>query len=75
MKKVMNIQFDSYEMIERFSEDIANVKGEFNLVSGRKKVDARSFLGIFSLDLSEPVTLSAVTDDMEVLKKISSYQI
>ena len=52
MRKTMNIRFDSYDMIARFSKDIANVKGEFDLVSGKRKVDAKSFLGIFSLDLS-----------------------
>ena len=46
-----------------FSRDIANLKGEFDIVSGRKVVDAKSFLGIFSLDLSAPLTLNAVTDD------------
>ena len=66
MRKIMNIRFDSYDMIARFSKDIANVKGEFDLVSGRKVVDAKSFLGIFSLDLSKPIVLDAVTDEVEV---------
>ena len=63
MRKTMNIRFDSYDMIARFSKDIANVKGEFDLVSGRKVVDAKSFLGIFSLDLSKPIKLEAHTDE------------
>lgn len=63
MKKSMSIQFRSYDMIERFSKEIADIKGEFDLVSGRKTVDAKSFLGIFSLDLSRPLMLHAVTDD------------
>lgn len=45
MKKSIRIQFHSYDMIERFSRDIADLKGEFDLVSGRKTVDAKSFLG------------------------------
>lgn len=73
MKKSMNIQFDSYEMIERFSRDIANMKGEFDLVSGRKTVDAKSFLGIFSLDLSKPLLLNAVSDDEEVFHVFEQY--
>lgn len=75
MRKIMNIRFDSYDMIARFSIDIANVKGEFDLVSGRKVVDAKSFLGIFSLDLSKPIVLDAVTDEVEVFDKFSTYQI
>ena len=75
MRKIMNIRFDSYDMIARFSKDIANVKGEFDLVSGRKVVVAKSFLGIFSLDLSKPIVLDAVTDEVEVFDKFSTYQI
>ena len=75
MRKTMNIRFDSYDMIARFSKDIANVKGEFDLVSGKRKVDAKSFLGIFSLDLSKPLVLDAVTDEVEIFDKFSAYKI
>lgn len=63
MRRSLSIRFTDYDMIEMFSRDIANLKGEFDIVSGRKVVDAKSFLGIFSLDLSVPLTLNAVTDD------------
>lgn len=75
MKKTMQIRFDSYEMIERFSRDIASAAGEFDLISGRKSVDAKSFLGIFSLDLSRPLTFLADTDEVELFDKFSIYQI
>ena len=74
MRRSLSIRFTDYDMIEMFSRDIANLKGEFDIVSGRKEgefdivsgrkvVDAKSFLGIFSLDLSAPLTLNVVTDD------------
>lgn len=74
MKKSMSIQFRSYDMIERFSKEIADIKGEFDLVSGRKTVDAKSFLGIFNLDLSRPLMLHAVTDDARAFDVFSRYQ-
>ena len=74
MKKSMIIQFKNYDMIERFSKDIANLKGEFDLISGRKVIDAKSFLGIFSLDLSSPLVLNAVTDDVSAFEVFSRYQ-
>ena len=74
MKKSMSIQFRSYDMIERFSKEIADIKGEFDLVSGRKTVDAKSFLGTFSLDLSRPLMLHAVTDDARAFDVFSRYQ-
>lgn len=36
---------------------------EMDLRAGRHVVDAKSILGIFSLDLSKPITLDVYTDD------------
>ena len=36
---------------------------EVDLVSGRYAVDAKSIMGIFSLDLSKPIELNAHTDN------------
>ncbi|MBQ8959984.1 MAG: HPr family phosphocarrier protein [Ruminococcus sp.] len=40
---------------------------DIDLVSGRYAVDAKSIMGIFSLDLSKPIQLNAHTDDAEDL--------
>lgn len=75
MRRSMSIQFKSYEMIEKFIREIADIRGEFDLVSGRRVVDARSFLGIFSLDLSGPLVLNAVTDDTRAFEVFQRYQL
>ena len=49
------------------------MKGEFDLISGKKVVDAKSFLGIFSLDLSAPLTLNVVTDDAQAFTVFEKY--
>ena len=38
---------------------------DIDLVSGRYAVDAKSIMGIFSLDLSKPIELNIHTDDAE----------
>ena len=40
---------------------------QVGLVSGRYSVDAKSIMGIFSLDLSKPLTLCAYIDDADEL--------
>lgn len=40
---------------------------EVGLVSGRYSVNAKSIMGVFSLDLSKPVTLCAHFDDADGL--------
>lgn len=47
---------------------------DIDLVSGRYAVDAKSIMGIFSLDLSKPIQLNAHTDDAEeFFKEIDKY--
>ena len=74
MRRTMNIQFKTYEMIEKFIREIADIRGAYDLVSGRRVVDAISVLGIFSLDLSGPLVLNAVTDDARAFEVFQRYQ-
>ena len=47
---------------------------DIDLVSGRYAIDAKSIMGIFSLDLSKPIKLQAHTEDPEALiKSIQKY--
>ncbi|HHU02996.1 MAG: HPr family phosphocarrier protein [Christensenellales bacterium] len=42
---------------------------DMDLRAGRHVVDAKSILGIFSLDLSQPITLEVYSDDCDDLVK------
>lgn len=42
---------------------------DVDLVSGRYAIDAKSIMGIFSLDLSKPIELNAHTDETDKLEK------
>ena len=47
---------------------------DIDLVSGIYAVDAKSIMGIFSLDLSKPIELNAHTDDADkFMKDIAKY--
>lgn len=41
--------------IKVFVNEVAKLDSDVSLVSGRYKIDAKSIMGIFSLDLSKPV--------------------
>jgi phosphotransferase system HPr-like phosphotransfer protein len=53
--------------VKEFVKIVMLVKYDVDLVSGRYAVDAKSIMGIFSLDLSKPITLKAQTEDPEEL--------
>ena len=60
--------------VKEFVNIVMRYDFDIDLVSGRYAVDAKSIMGIFSLDLSKPIELNAHTDDAEdFLKEISKY--
>lgn len=48
---------------------LVGFEGDVDLESGRYKVDGKSILGIFSLDLREPIKLTYDGENQEDLKK------
>ena len=68
----MTILLDSVEKVKKFVNLAAAFPCDIDLKSGRYTVDAKSIMGIFSLDLSKPITLSAPEsfNDEEFLSKI-----
>ena len=48
---------------------------EFDLVSGRYVIDAKSIMGIFSLDLSKPIDLNIHNENNvdEILTKLKEF--
>ena len=42
-------------------------------VSGRYKVDSKSIMGLFSLDLSKPIKINAYTNDDKLKEELSRY--
>ena len=67
--KTVKIRLSSIEAVRDFVEIVRKYDSEVDLSSGRYVVDAKSIMGIFSLDLSKPITLNAHTDDASVLRK------
>ena len=56
--KTIKICLNSIEKVKSFVNDITRFDADFDLVSGRYVIDAKSFMGIFSLDLSNPIDLN-----------------
>ncbi len=49
--------------VKNFVSVVSQCDYDVDLISGRYAVDAKSIMGIFSLDLSKPIKLEAHTDD------------
>ena len=74
MKTVM-ISLNSIDKVKSFVNDISRFDYDFDLVSGRYVIDAKSIMGIFSLDLSKPIELNihAAEDADNVISVLKPY--
>ena len=73
--KTVQISLNSIDKVKKFVNTIARYDNEFDLVSGRYVIDAKSIMGIFSLDLSKPIDLNIHADDNleEIMKALQPY--
>ena len=74
--KTVQISLNSIDKVKSFVNDITKFDYDLDLVSGRYVIDAKSIMGIFSLDLSKPIDLNIHTEGgstEEVMEVIKSY--
>ena len=75
MKTVL-ISLNSIDKVKSFVNEITKFDYDFDLVSGRYVIDAKSIMGIFSLDLSKPIELNIHASDSnleDILEKLKDY--
>lgn len=65
--KSVNIRLSLVENVNSFVNIVGKYPFEMDLRVGRHVVDAKSILGIFSLDLSRPISLEIYSEDCEEL--------
>ena len=73
--KSVKISLSSIEAVRNFVEIVRKFNEEIDLSSGRYVVDAKSIMGIFSLDLSKPIDLNihAENDIDTILAVLKPY--
>ena len=57
------IQLNAINDVKDFVNKVMLFNYDIDLVSGRYAIDAKSIMGIFSLDLSKPIRLEAHSED------------
>lgn len=73
--KTVQISLNSIDKVKSFVNEITKYDNDFDLVSGRYVIDAKSIMGIFSLDLSKPINLSIHADSSldAILESLKPY--
>ena len=73
--KTVQISLDSIDQVKAFVSEINKFDSDFDLVSGRYVIDAKSIMGIFSLDLSKPIDLKIHDDNQyeAVIRQLAPF--
>ena len=71
--KTVNMKLETINDVKEFVNTVSRYDFDVDLISGRYAVDAKSIMGIFSLDLSKPIKVEIHSDDcdkiMDEIKK------
>ena len=65
--KTVQISLNSIDKVKSFVNAITQYEYDFDLISGRYVIDAKSIMGIFSLDLLNKIEVTVHSDDCEAL--------
>ena len=74
--KTVKISLNSIDKVKAFVNEISKFDCDFDLVSGRYVIDAKSIMGIFSLDLSKAIDLNIHADGTtldQVMAVVAKY--
>ena len=74
--KTVQISLNSIDKVKSFVNAITQFNFDFDLISGRYVIDAKSIMGIFSLDLSKAIDLAihaGDTDMSEIMEALKPY--
>jgi len=71
--RTVYISLPTVEAVQRFVEIISPLPGQFDLLSDEYVLDAKSLMGIFKLDLIQPIKLRIEKDSEETMNAIDNY--
>ena len=72
--KTIQVSLNSIDKVKSFVNALNRFDCDFDLISGRYIIDAKSILGIFSLDLAKPIDLCIHADGAQLEEVLAAMQ-
>ncbi len=72
MKEVY-VKFNQGIHVQEFVKTLNTLNGDFEFISDFRLMDARSIMGIFSLDLTQPILLRIYDDNDNTMNALKSF--
>lgn len=73
-RRVGSLRLSTIAEVKRLPDIVMGIAGDVFLKHNRSVIDATSLMGIFSLDLSEPVGLYVIADEIETNKLVTQLK-
>lgn len=70
-RRLGSLRLSTIAEVKRLPDIVMGIDGDVFLKHNRSVIDATSLMGIFSLDLSEPVGLYVIADEIETNKLVT----
>ncbi len=67
--KTISINLNSYSKTKNFISSVSKFDEDIDLISGRYVIDAKSVMGLFTLDLSKDIIVKIHTSDTDIISR------
>lgn len=71
MNTRITIKLNEFEKIKKFMNVVVNFTSEIDVLRNRYVIDAKSSMGIFTIDLSTPVDVEIHSADEEEIRRFN----
>ena len=65
------INLNDIKSVGKFVNEMSKFDADIDIISKHYICDAKSIMGVFSFDLSKPVTVEIISDDKEEIKRFN----
>ena len=74
--KELTIKIDTINGVKKFVNTVSKYEYDVDIISGRYAIDAKSIMGLFSIDLSKEVTMKIHSDDCgDLLAEVKEFSV
>lgn len=67
------VKLATAKQVQQFVKTLTPLEGDFELVSGKYVLDARSLMGVFSMDLSRPILLKVYNASVDNMAAVAPF--
>lgn len=71
----IKIKLNMIDDIKEFLNEVIKIESDVDLIKGRYVIDAKSTIGIFTLDLSDPVEIVIHSDNINLLEPFKKWEV